>query len=217
MQQLLIKYCGNQSKEDIEIVTDSNASYIGFIFANSKRFVNPLLVKEWLKKVSFENKKLVGVFVNADISYIDSVLSQVPLSVIQCHGTETPQYVIQLKKTTKIQVWKVIHHEEGSLENMKGFQGIADGYVIDTKVKNLWGGSGTSFDWKYIPHYIEEAKRQGVPCLIAGGIHVGNIEQLLKYEIDGIDISSGIERNGKKDKQVIETIEKWVNKNVERT
>lgn len=212
MKQPVIKYCGNKSFEDLAVVANSNANYVGFIFAPSKRQVDPFQVMEWLKKIEIKGKQLVGVFVNAELSDIEAVISLVPLSVIQCHGTESVTNLMKVKEKTKLEVWKVIHHAENALESMKTYAGVADGYVIDTKVKGVWGGSGVTFDWNYIPHYQEEAQSQGVACLIAGGILPTNIERLLDYEIDGFDISSGIERNGAKDVTLISTIEEWVRK-----
>ncbi|MFS0822958.1 phosphoribosylanthranilate isomerase [Bacillus sp. 1P02SD] len=217
MQQPLIKYCGNKSLEDVQVVAKSNAHYIGFIFANSKRKVNSDDVNKWLGKVDLRDKKTVGVFVNAELKEIREVLAKVPLSVIQCHGTESVEFIKQVKNETGIYVWKVIHHDDQGLQTMKKFAGVADGYVVDTKVAKMWGGTGVSFDWKSIPFYQQEAKEQGVPCLIAGGIDSNNIKQLLSYEISGFDISSGIEHEGKKDDTIIQTIEKWVDTCVERT
>ncbi|MEH7236580.1 phosphoribosylanthranilate isomerase [Bacillus sp. JJ1562] len=217
MPQPLIKYCGNKSFEDVAVVAKSRANYIGFIFANSKRKVNPVDVNNWLNKVNMRDKKTVGIFVNADLIEIEAVLAKVSLSVIQCHGTESVDFIQQVKNKTGLHVWKVIHHDVQGIQEMKEFAGVADGYVIDTKVANMWGGSGVSFDWKSIPYYQQEARIQGVPCFIAGGIDSNNIEKLLSYEIDGFDISSGIELEGKKDDTIIQTIEKWVDKCVERT
>lgn len=217
MPMPLIKYCGNKSFEDVQVVAKSKAHYIGFIFANSKRKVHPVDVKNWLKKVDIHDKKTVGIFVNAELKEIEAVLENVSLSVIQCHGTESVDFIKEVKNRTSLHVWKVIHHDDQGPGTMKEFAGIADGYVVDTKVANKWGGSGISFDWKSIPYYQQEAKIQGVPCFIAGGIDSNNIENLLSYEIDGFDISSGIELEGKKDHTIIQTIEKWVDKCVERT
>ncbi|WP_010284179.1 phosphoribosylanthranilate isomerase [Bacillus timonensis] len=217
MQRPLIKYCGNKSFEDLQVVAKSEADYIGFIFANSKRKVTPIEVKQWLQEVDIQDKKTVGVFVNADFEEIAAVLANVPLSVIQCHGTETVDFIHLVKEQTGLDVWKVLHHDNQAIGLMKQYSGVADGYVVDTKVATMWGGSGVTFDWQSIPIYQQEANRQGVPCFIAGGIDASNIKTLLSYDIGGVDISSGIEQDGKKEYTIIQTIEKWVDTCVERT
>jgi phosphoribosylanthranilate isomerase len=208
--KLQIKYCGNKSLADLQITSKSNADYIGIIFAESKRQVKPIELKQWLTKVDIGTKQLVGVFVNSDVTEIIETLRYVPLSIIQCHGTETSENLMEIKAATNLPVWKVIHHQEQALNEMKGLSGIADGFVIDSKVKGLWGGSGKTFDWSFIPAYVEEARLQGVPCFIAGGINLGNIEELLKHRISAIDISSGIELNDKKSVEIITKIEEQV-------
>jgi phosphoribosylanthranilate isomerase len=209
---VLLKYCGHRSLEDLQTSTGSRAHYLGLIFAQSKRQVQPGEVKEWLKTVPLNGKKLVGVFVNASVAEIMHVAKEVPLSIIQCHGTETPEQIIQIKKAARLPVWKAIHHSEEALEQMKHFAGIADGYIIDSKVKGEWGGTGISFNWEFVPSYLFEAERQGVRCFIAGGVRPDNIEELLRYRPHGIDISSGIEEREKKNKRKIQWIEEKVGK-----
>ncbi|MCH1624743.1 phosphoribosylanthranilate isomerase [Fredinandcohnia quinoae] len=210
MKQVRSKYCGNQSFEDLKVSASSNADYIGFIFAPSKRRVEPVEVRKWIQNVDLKNKKLVGIFVHATLGEIKKVLSLVPLSIIQCHGNESVEDIMKIKHHTHLHVWKAIHHEIGAIDIMNKFAGVIDGYVIDTKVQDVWGGSGIAFDWSYIPSYMAVARRQGVACLVAGGINVDNIQTLLNYDIGGIDLASGIESNGKKDIERIRIIEKWV-------
>ena len=210
MNRLQIKYCGNKSLDDLVVTSESRADYIGFIFAESKRKVDPLQLKQWLMEVDTDEKQLVGVFVNESISRILSTLSEVPLSIIQCHGTESREYLQELKEKANLPIWKVIHHTDRSINEMKHLAGIVDGYVIDSKVKGMWGGSGQTFDWSFIPEYIDEAKNQHVPCFIAGGVNRDNVGALLEFDLHGIDISSGIEENGIKDKAIIKNIEEQV-------
>ncbi|OIJ15844.1 N-(5'-phosphoribosyl)anthranilate isomerase [Anaerobacillus arseniciselenatis] len=197
----LLKYCGNHSLEDIKVATNSSAHYLGFVFAESKRCVTPSEVKEWLSKVEV-SQKLVGVFVNAPIDQIQLAVENIALDVIQCHGEETVEEILALKATFKQKVWKVIHHSETAINLMKQYEGVVDGYVIDSKVKGVRGGTGVTFDWSAIPAYKREAEKQKVPCFIAGGINVSTINELLQYDPGGIDLSSGIEVSGRKSEKI---------------
>ncbi len=58
----------------------------------------------------------------------------------------------------------------------------------------------------------KEACKQ-VPVFIAGGINPTNIDELLSYQPDGIDVSSGIEENGKKSSELIRQLEERMNRN----
>lgn len=197
----LLKYCGNHSFEDIVVTSNSQAHYLGFVFAPSKRCVSPEEVANWLGELKV-TQKLVGVFVNASLLEIEDVIKHVPLDVIQCHGDETPEFITNLKTHLNKPIWKVIHHSELGLRAMKKYSGLVDGFVIDSKVASARGGTGVTFDWEAIPSYQRESLAQNVPCFIAGGINVNTIENLLQYEPLGIDLSSGIEEHGRKSAEI---------------
>lgn len=205
-----LKVCGHQSLQDIETTLQTNVDYLGFVFAQSKRSVYPKEVGNWFAQLKLTHQQLVGVFVNASFEEIAAVLKEVPLHVIQCHGSEPPAYLQTIKQMTGCEVWKVIHHQFRAWEEMKQYQGAADGFLVDAKVNGQWGGTGKSFAWEYIPRYIDEAQRQGVNCLIAGGVNQSNVERLMEYRPDGVDVASGSETNGEKDLEKIRQIEKRV-------
>lgn len=201
MRKPELKLCGNRSLEDWESVRVSGVPYAGFIFANSVRRVTDEQVKVWLNEYPpLNDTKIVGVFVNPELEELAQTVSEVPLDVLQLHGSETPAFVAKVKQMTGKTIWKVIHHGKCSLEEMKRFEGVADGYVVDTKLPGQWGGTGKRFDWDSIPSYQAEAASQKVPLFAAGGVKVDNVQELLSYQLDGIDVSSGIETNDRKDK-----------------
>ncbi|HET7629269.1 MAG TPA: phosphoribosylanthranilate isomerase [Bacillales bacterium] len=200
MTRLLVKYCGNRSLADVKLTAGSRADYLGFLLTpHGKRFVEPEAVAQWLEAVPLQaHQRVVGLFVNATKQSVISAADVVRMDIIQCHGSERPERVADIAEATGLPVWKAIHHERSALDKMKAYAGIAAGYVVDCKVAGQWGGTGFSFDWRAIPGYMEEARRQGVPCFIAGGIRPENIDDVLAYDIDGIDLASGIEEQNEK-------------------
>lgn len=205
MKVMNVKLCGNHSLQDFKYTFNSGVPYIGIVFAKSKRKVDPVVCGDWLREIDKQpHQQLIGVFVNPTLEDVLFVLRYVGLDIIQFHGLETPSEIETIKQSTGLKVWKAIHHENDQGKNrMKLYEGVVDGYIVDSKVKGAWGGTGLTFDWQEIPTYVEEAKRQGVPCFIAGGITPENVEDILIYNPDGIDLSSGIETNGQKDEHKI--------------
>lgn len=197
--------------QDVKTTVASNGEYLGFVFAESKRRVEADDVAEWLKVVPVHGKKIVALFVNERIEEIEKVVKKAPIDIIQCHGSESPEEVKAIKERCKLPVWKAIHHSKTAIDAMKSYEGIVDGFIIDSKVKGQWGGTGQTFDWSHIPAYIEEGKRQGVLVFIAGGITPENVSGLLSYKPAGIDISSGIESEEQKNAERISQIEMRVN------
>lgn len=214
MREPIVKLCGNRSLSDLAKTTSSDASHLGFIFVRgTKRYVRPEHVGRWVKKVR-PKQKLVGVFIEPTIEEVEEVLHFTPLDVIQLHGNETVSQLLRIKEAFGLPVWKVIHHQEEGIQQMEIFSGVADGYIVDSKVDGFSGGTGVSFDWEAVPSYRDKAYEQGVPCLIAGGIKPDNLEALLAYHPEGIDLSSGVEVDEGKDISKIQAIMKEVERNV---
>ncbi|MFJ5965081.1 phosphoribosylanthranilate isomerase [Bacillus sp. NPDC093026] len=204
-----MKYCGAASREDVECISQSRGDAIGFIFAPSKRQVDPDQVKHWLEQTKC-SKDVVGVFVNEEINRICEITSKIPLSIVQLHGDETPEEAQEIKQQTEAIVWKVFHHEPhllATLEKMTNYAPVVDGFLIDAKVKGIRGGSGTAFAWEAVPAYVQHAKRLKKTCAIAGGVTPASITKLLDYGPKAIDLSSGIEENGKKSSAKIKALE----------
>ncbi|MRX70993.1 phosphoribosylanthranilate isomerase [Bacillus lacus] len=204
-----LKLCGNKSLEDLRVSSGSSkATDLGFIFTqHSKRTVSPGDAAKWLKEIPVKDKRLAGVFVNEEIEEILKVLTLVPLHVIQCHGTESAEQLAAIKNATGLEIWKALPHEEKTLEKMQKYKECADAFLIDCAVKGKWGGTGVSFDWSYVPSYMKAAEQWGRTCMIAGGVNPDNVSKLVAMRPHGIDLASGIEVNGSKDKELILKLE----------
>ncbi|MGK9428689.1 phosphoribosylanthranilate isomerase [Bacillus atrophaeus] len=211
MKKPELKYCGIRSLQDLQTAATSQADYLGFIFAESKRKVSAAEVKQWCSQVYIGDKKRVGVFVNEKNANIARIANDLQLDVIQLHGDEIPKDAVNLHSLAGCEVWKALHHNQGTIQQMKRFVAAVDGFVIDSSVKGMRGGSGISFSWESVPAYQQEAERTTKRCFIAGGVNPETIAGLLKWRPGGIDLASGIERNGKKDQILIKLLEERMN------
>ncbi|WP_416654060.1 phosphoribosylanthranilate isomerase [Bacillus amyloliquefaciens] len=210
MKKPEIKYCGIRSKRDYELAAASEADYLGFIFAASKRKVSPYEVRKWKQEIRTD-KKHVGVFVNETIENIAQIASELSLDVIQLHGDESPEDALRLRPLVRSEIWKALHHGEGTLRQMAKFAPAVDGYVIDSSVKGMRGGTGIAFSWTRVPLYRNQAQNANKRCFIAGGVNPETITDLLKSGPCGIDLASGIEKNGQKDQTLIRLLEERMN------
>lgn len=209
-----LKYCGNQSLQDVKTVAKSKADYLGFIFTTeSKRTVKATDVANWLQEVDIGNKQTVGVFVNPSYEEVAFIIREVQLDVIQLHGTESATFIKELKDKYKTKIWKALHHSAVVHEQMREYGALVDGFLIDSKVQGKWGGTGQTFAWEAVPTYMAVGKEFGVPVFVAGGVTAHNIHELLAYEPDGIDLASGIEEAGHKSATMIAQLEERMNEN----
>lgn len=196
-----IKICGLRRYEDIETVNLINPDYIGFVFAKSRRQIS---VKEAgaLKERLKPNIKAVGVFVNEEVSKILESLKDGIIDLVQLHGDEDMEYIKYLTSCTEAQIIKAVRvKDQESLSNIK--QIPSDYLLFDTYLNDHYGGSGEPFDWNLLSY----SERQ---YFLAGGINSKNVEAAIRLTRPfGIDVSSGVETDGYKDKEkIINFVEK---------
>lgn len=184
-----IKICGLFLSDDIDYVNEAKPDYIGFVFAKSKRQVD--LHQAQLLKARLDSQiKTVGVFVNSSIGEIVELVDKKIIDVIQLHGDESNLYIKQLKRYIDVPIIKAIKVKQASdLDNLNY---DVDYYLLDNKIS----GSGESFDWSVI-------KDLDKPFFLAGGIDLNNIEKAIQIKCFGLDVSSGAETNGIKDRNKI--------------
>lgn len=201
MKDIKIKLCGMMRKEDIEAVNDIMPDYIGFIFANTRRKIS------YDKALAFKNMlnesiKAVGVFVDEEVSGVAKLVNDDIIDIVQLHGNEDNAYIAKLKslcnkKSRIIKAARVRRAEDIIMVHDIN----ADYLLLDAYSKSLPGGTGESFNWDMINSAydsIPEYKRK--PYFLAGGINIGNIDEAVSINPYGVDISSGIETEGMKDK-----------------
>lgn len=190
-----IKICGLRRQEDIASVNLMEPDYVGFVFAKSKRQISP---KEagTLKGMLKPNIKVVGVFVNEEVSKILELVKEGIIDLVQLHGDEDTEYIKALTSCTTAQIIKAIRvKDQDSITDVKQLPG--DYLLFDTYKNDNYGGSGERFDWSLLSY----TKRR---FFLAGGINIENVETAIRLTRPyGIDISSGVETDGYKDRDKI--------------
>lgn len=182
-----IKICGLFRNQDIEYANTAKPDYIGFVFAESSRKVTPEKASE-LKKFLNPDIKSVGVFVNQNKSLIAELVRNKIIDIIQLHGNEDNAYISELRELTgDTPIIKAVS-VKSTEDILKSTEYISDFILLD----NGKGGTGEKFDW----NLIEKNHR----IFLAGGVNPDNISEAIKLNPYCIDVSSGAETNGLKDK-----------------
>jgi phosphoribosylanthranilate isomerase len=196
--RMKIKICGLFRDEDIDYVNEARPDFIGFVLAESRRKVSPAKAVRLRKRLA-EGIVPVGVFVNAPIADIIALYRDSVIAIAQLHGNEDAQYIDILKTETAaagqkpIPVIKMILTAE--LETEKPVPQNADYYLIDSGA-----GSGKTFNWNILS---VQSSRLHKPVFLAGGISLENIVEAIALNPFAIDVSSGAEIDGVKDRKKI--------------
>lgn len=189
----LIKICGLFRQEDIEFANIVKPDFVGFVFAPSKRQIDFDKASSF-RKLLDKNIKVVGVFVNSEISEIKLLCEKKIIDIVQLHGDENQYYIDKIKQFNlpiikAIRVGKTLLHDEINRCN-------SDFLLFDTFSPKVRGGLGVAFDWSL----LNEIHRD---FFLAGGINLDNIDSALKLKPYAIDISSGVEKNGVKNLELM--------------
>ena len=183
-----VKICGLSRPEDIFQANKLKPDYIGFVFyPKSKRAVTQsqaALLKAMLDK----EIKAVGVFVNADIAFIEKLAQLRIIDLVQLHGDEDSLYIQELRKRVYIPIIKAIRVQgEESLQNLRNYP--VDFFLFDTYKPGQYGGTGERFNLELEGVTIPK------PYFIAGGLDAGNVAQVVaeNSQAYAVDVSGGVE------------------------
>ena len=185
-----IKLCGLTRPCDIEAVNELQPDYIGFVFAKkSRRYVSPEKAEK-LKAMLAHGIQAVGVFVNEEPEQIAALFEAGTIDVAQLHGQENETEIRRLRELTDhplIQAFRIDTEQDVERANAS----TADYVLLDSGA----GGTGTVFDWDL----LQVIRR---PYFLAGGLDTENLGTVkAKLNPYGVDVSSGIETGGYKDKE----------------
>ena len=217
-----IKMCGLRKLEDIEAVNEWKPDYVGFVFApEGRRYVTAEQAAE-LKDHLDPRIQAVGVFVDEAPERVAALLNQGVIELAQLHGSEDEEYLVRLRELTLkpvIQAFRILSREDV----VRAMKSSADEILLDSGA-----GTGSTFNWEVLriesgygrtidaeedgekpfctkrnrekSLYAEETR----PYFLAGGLDPQNVaEAIRRLHPYAVDVSSGIETDGSKDREKI--------------
>ncbi|HEB73408.1 MAG TPA: phosphoribosylanthranilate isomerase [Nitrospirae bacterium] len=217
-----IKICGQTSVEDADMSLSHGANFIGAVMdvdwssrSLSEKQIRPIFE-------AHRERAFLLTFNAETTPAMEKTINALDPYAIQLTGRETFETVAFIKSVTRRPIFKSIHmfpaggekasDPEMILRLMDGyFRAGADGFVLDTIAKGMYGGTGVTNDWS-IAALI--AKPAPGPVFLAGGINPENVAEALGVPyIYGIDLASGVEsekgvKSGERLKALFEEINK---------
>ena len=192
-----VKICGIRRAEDAEAAVQAGASALGFNFwKGTPRYIFPREAARILSAVP-RNIWTVAVFVDETPERVLEIAAETGVSVLQFHGSESPEYLDRLESYLKIKAVKV--GSDFRPEQISRYRS-ASAFLLDGFVAGMHGGTGKTFDWSQ----AQKAKAFG-KIILAGGLKASNVGEAVRQVCPwGVDVCSGVEAEpGKKDPQRI--------------
>ncbi len=187
------KICGLSTPAEVDAAVTSGAAYVGFVFfEKSPRNVSIEHARTLALGVT-DGVCKVALVVNPSNAQLDAILAEVPIDMLQLHGSESPERVLEVKERYGLPVMKAVGvADEGDLPKLNEYARVADQILVDAKPpKNadLPGGNGLAFDWRLIA-----GRRWAVPWMLAGGLTPENAAEAAQMTgAQQLDVSSGVE------------------------
>lgn len=190
-----VKICGITRAEDAIAAVQHGADAIGLVFVEaSPRHVDIAQAQAVIHGLP-PFVTVVGLFVDTEPAFIERVIKEVRLDMLQFHGDESPEecqrYARPYMKAIRVRP------DTNLLQYALDYQ-RASALLLDAHVEGVAGGTGQRFDWTLIPPGLP------LPIVLAGGLNAENvadaIRQVRPYAVDvsgGVESQKGIKSAGK--------------------
>ena len=192
--RLEVKICGIRDGAALQAAIDGGARSVGLVFyQRSPRAVGPASAAELVRLLP-TGVRAVGLFVEPDDQWLEDVVSQVPLDMLQLHGGETPGRVAEIREGFGLPIMKAIRVATAAdLDAVAEYADAADRLLFDAKppdkVASLPGGNGLPFDWTILTDHDWP-----VPWMLSGGLTPDNLADAVRISgTRAVDVSSGVE------------------------
>lgn len=182
-----VKICGLLAPGDAEVASAAGADLLGVVFAPARRR-RSLQQARAIFQVAPGDIERVGVFVDAPLAEVQDAIRSCRLDWAQLAGRETPAYCAALGgrviKTLRLPA------DRAAFETYD-----VPLFHLDSPQGKQAGGTGKSWDYTLARDLAGQ-----FPLLLAGGLTPENVEEaILTARPFGVDVSSGVETDGRKD------------------
>jgi phosphoribosylanthranilate isomerase len=190
---LTVKICGLKTPQALDVALESGADLVGFVFfAPSPRNLGLEAARALGERVKGRAGKVALTVDAVDDKLLDIVEALKP-DMLQLHGKETPERVVQVRTRFGLPVIKALPiAERADLSPIREYALVADRLLFDArppKEATRPGGLGRRFDWRLLASIDP-----GVPYMLSGGLDAGNVaEALAVTRAPGVDVSTGVE------------------------
>lgn len=198
-----VKICGISDVDSALVAAEAGANAIGLIFAKSRRQVTTKRAREITSTLPPFVAK-VGVFVDEDQRRVAELIETCGLDTVQLHGQESPEYCAAFR----VPVIKAIRVRDAGSLSVFGSFGVS-AFLLDTYDPETMGGTGRPFDWG-----LAAGASRSHRVILSGGLTAVNVvEAIERVRPYGVDVSSGVETEGRKDhakiREFVRRVREW--------
>jgi phosphoribosylanthranilate isomerase len=198
---MLVKICGIRDVGTALAAAEAGADAIGLNFyEKSPRAVAPAVAAEIVARLRDQAShaaQAVGVFVNHSVSEIRTICETCGLSMIQLHGDEPPEQVVELAADFRVvRAFRVgaegLDSTARYLDACRRQQSLPWACLVDAKVEGQFGGTGHTAPWELLAREYQVG--DWPPLILAGGLRPDNVAEAIRVVRPwGVDVAGGVE------------------------
>ena len=205
-----VKICGIGTPEDARTAAEAGADYIGMVFVPERhRRISPEAAREIVDSVRALDgvpPRMVGLFADQPLQEVNETVDHCGLDAVQLCGKEGVDYA----GSVICEAIKVVHVPASYrapddvpqlADRVQEYAGAGCLVTLDRLVEGVQGGTGQSFNLDV----AASLAHRGHSFLLAGGLNPANVGRIISAVRPwGVDVSSGIETLGRKDRRKIQ-------------
>lgn len=180
-----VKICGITRVEDALHCARAGVDAIGLVFYEpSPRNVSIEQARRILSVLPpFVTS--VGLFVDAEPSWVRAVCHALPLDLLQFHGDEAAE---DCERYARPYIKAVRVRQRSDIEQACQTYASARGILVDAYVDGIAGGTGQTFDWTQATGSFAN------DIILAGGLNPANVASAIRQvQPWAVDVSGGVE------------------------
>lgn len=190
---IAVKICGLTREPDVDAAVEAGADMVGFVFfPPSPRSVEISRARTLAARVPSGLRK-VALSVDADDDLLTEITETADIDVLQLHGRETPERVVEIREKFGLPVIKALAiASSDDVVHARRYEPCVDWLMFDAKPPKSAtrpGGNALAFDWSLIA-----GQSWDVPWILAGGLTPENVERAIHESgAEAVDVSTGVE------------------------
>src|SRR5580704_3338334 len=177
-----VKICGVTRADDARLACELGADLIGLNFYQPSPRCIPLATAREIKNAVKGRAELVGVFVNAERGFVESIVSELALDFIQFHGDED-EHALAGWPVPTIRALRL--RSESPAELMRRTH--ASYILLDSYDPVLFGGTGRALALAHLAG-IDLSR-----TIISGGLGPERVAEAVALNPWAVDVASGVE------------------------
>ena len=219
----IFKICGFRDADAARVAAESGASFLGFVFVDGvRRRISPERGAEATTELRAAlgvasrisdggaSSKIVGLFANQPADFVNGVARACGLDYAQLCGDEPPAFwdALELPVIRQVKVRESLGREGAvALAARQASEALEAGHLalLDKHKRGELGGTGAAFDWTLAREIrASVGAGGGGGLMLAGGLTPENVADAIATASPwGVDVSSGVETDGVKDRAKI--------------